>query len=54
MTRETFLANLRAASLTCAEFVRSMVIENIPDTFLCLVLPNQSYDENPYTPTKSQ
>lgn len=50
MTRETFLANLRTASLNCAEFVRSMVIENVSDSFLYLVLANQLFDGNPLHP----
>jgi hypothetical protein len=47
MHRDTLIANLRCASLKCAEHTRSMVSDEIPDNFLYLVLPNQSYDGNP-------
>jgi len=47
MNREVFLNHLQIASRHCAEFTRAMVTEDLPDQFLYLVIPNESFDGNP-------
>jgi hypothetical protein len=47
MTRSDFLNNLQIASSRCVEWTRTLVVNKLPDRFLYLVFPNQSYDGNP-------
>lgn len=47
MTQADFLEHLRAASRQCADLTRTLVTNPLPNRFLYLVLPNQSYDGNP-------
>ncbi len=53
MTESDFLDHLNIASKHCAAFVRDMVTNTLPDKFLYLVLPNQSYDGNPLNQDES-
>lgn len=46
MNCDTFRSHLQIASRHCAEVTRAMVVNVLPEQFLYLVRPNQSYDGN--------